>query len=70
MRIFLTGGSGFIGRHLLPLLDRHEVLCLSHSAPSTDTTDAPRTIRGDLNAPASMQTNSIDSGPSAAYTSH
>ncbi len=53
MRIFLTGGSGFIGRHLLPLLDRHEVLCLSHSAPLAGGTDAPRTIIGDLNVPAS-----------------
>ena len=50
MRIFLTGGNGFIGKHLLPLLDRHEVLCLSHSALATDTL---RTIRGDLNTPAS-----------------
>jgi UDP-glucose 4-epimerase len=26
MRILLTGGTGFLGRHLLPLLARHEVI--------------------------------------------
>ena len=29
MRIFLTGGSGFIGRHLISLLRDHDVLCLT-----------------------------------------
>ncbi len=53
MRIFVTGGSGFIGKHLLPLLDRHEVLCLSHAAPMGTYSAAPRTVRGDLNTPTS-----------------
>ena len=53
MRIFVTGGSGFIGKHLLPLLDSHEVLCLSHAAPMASHSAAPRTIRGDLNTPPS-----------------
>jgi UDP-glucose 4-epimerase len=26
MRILLTGGCGFIGKHLLPLLDKHQIL--------------------------------------------
>jgi nucleoside-diphosphate-sugar epimerase len=53
MRIFITGGSGFIGRHLVPLLDRHEVLCLSHAASIESPSASLRTIRGDLNAPNS-----------------
>ena len=54
MRIFLTGGSGFIGRHLLPLLEHHEVLCLSHAAPAPGATPTRRTIAGDLNTPATF----------------
>lgn len=53
MRIFVTGGSGFLGRHLLPLLDRHEVLCLSHETAAHGEKGAVRTISGDLNVPDS-----------------
>jgi UDP-glucose 4-epimerase len=53
MRIFVTGGSGFIGKHLLLLLAGHEVLCLSHATPVESNSAAPRTIRGDLNTPQS-----------------
>jgi len=53
MRIFVTGGSGFIGKHLLLLLASHEVLCLSHAAPVESNNAATRTIKGDLNDPAS-----------------
>lgn len=28
MRIFLTGANGFIGRHLIPLLNRHDLLLI------------------------------------------
>ena len=53
MRIFVTGGSGFIGKHLLPLLASHEVLCLSHAAPVESSSASLRSIRGDLNTPPS-----------------
>lgn len=38
MRVFLTGATGFVGRHLLPaLLDAgHEVVALAHRAAATD----------------------------------
>jgi UDP-glucose 4-epimerase len=52
MKIFITGGSGFIGRHLVPLLDSHEVMCLTREE-SIKSFSAIRTIRGDLNAPIS-----------------
>ncbi|MDX1871087.1 NAD(P)-dependent oxidoreductase [Mycolicibacterium sp. 120266] len=52
MRIFLTGGSGFVGRHLIGRLraDGHTVLALARSASSAATvTDAgAEAVRGDL----------------------
>lgn len=31
MRIFLTGASGFLGRHLIPLLNRHDLLLIGRN---------------------------------------
>ena len=55
MRVFLTGASGFIGRHLLPLLDKHEVACLGHGTAAAAPSAAASTIRGDLNRPDSYR---------------
>lgn len=52
--MFVTGGSGFVGRHLLPLLVAgHEILCLSRAAPASGDAPTLRTIRGDLKDPSS-----------------
>ena len=55
MKIFITGGSGFIGRHLLKLLElgNHNVLCLSHTASIVSSSPTLRTVLGDLNSPDS-----------------
>jgi nucleoside-diphosphate-sugar epimerase len=54
MRIFVTGGSGFIGSYLLPLLvsGGHEVLSLGRGAGMAR---APHALRGDLYEPDSYR---------------
>lgn len=53
MKIFVTGGTGFIGKHLMPLLDGDEVLCLSHSASISNQSATLCSLKGDLNMPSS-----------------
>jgi len=48
VRILLTGATGFVGRHLLPLLaERHEVIALGRTRPDADVAWVER----DLAAP-------------------
>lgn len=47
MRILVTGGSGFIGRHLLPLLERHQLLLIGRSEPRVRLPNATY-VCGDL----------------------
>jgi nucleoside-diphosphate-sugar epimerase len=51
MRVFMTGASGFIGRHVLPLLSQHEVLCLTRDPGRLPALPFARTLRGDLSRP-------------------
>ena len=53
MKIFITGASGFIGKSLLPTLEGHDILCLSHSQPLKSTNCNVKTVTGDLNDPES-----------------
>ena len=51
MRVFITGASGFIGRHVLPLLSQHEVLCLTRDPGRLPALSFGRALRGDLSRP-------------------
>lgn len=57
MKIFLTGGSGFIGRHLIPLLSEsgHEVLALSRNLVVDKASLRVKTLVGNLAAPESYR---------------
>jgi nucleoside-diphosphate-sugar epimerase len=57
MRVFLTGGSGFIGRHLIPLLSEsgHEVLALSRKSVADVASLGVKALVGDLADPESYR---------------
>ncbi len=65
MKIFITGGSGFIGSHLLPLLVRggHEVRCLERS---DGMLGASLVMQGDLYKPDSYREELARFGPDCA----
>lgn len=65
MRVLVTGGSGFIGRHLLPLLVRegHEVLCLSRG---TVMHSGMQILQGDLYEPNSYRVQLENFRPTCA----
>jgi len=48
MKIFITGGSGFIGKHLIPVLAQHELLCLTRSAKDLKSGNSVQYVSGDL----------------------
>lgn len=48
MRVLLTGGSGFIGSHVLPLLDKHDVLSISRNPARLSRVPGVRAIGADL----------------------
>ena len=52
--VFLTGATGFLGRHLLPLLAaEHRVICLARTPPSAAQPNV-EWVRGDLGDPAAL----------------
>ena len=53
MKIFITGASGFIGTNLLPVLGKHDLMCLSHSQLIKNDGQNIKIILGDLNNPES-----------------
>ena len=48
MRIFVTGATGFIGRHLMPLLQEHNVLYLTRSPKRITTWPFATSLVGSL----------------------
>ncbi len=64
MRIFVTGGSGFLGTRMIPGLvsDGHEVFALARSASSDEKLRAlgAMPVRGDLGRPETLSLPSID----------
>jgi nucleoside-diphosphate-sugar epimerase len=59
LKIFLTGGSGFVGQRLIPRLvaDGHGVVALARSPESMELVQraGARAYRGDMTAPLSLQ---------------
>src|SRR5262245_57337116 len=51
MRVVVTGGSGFIGRRVLPLLAQHEVVCLTRDPRRLPQLEFVRALPGDLGHP-------------------
>jgi UDP-glucose 4-epimerase len=52
VKVLVTGGSGFVGRHLVPELARsHEVMCVLRDRSSTEGLDQARVIEADLTDP-------------------
>jgi len=48
MRVLLTGGTGFIGSRVLPLLEKHEVLCLSRDPARLPRRHGMKAVSTDL----------------------
>jgi nucleoside-diphosphate-sugar epimerase len=57
MRILVTGATGFLGRHLLPLLDGHDIFALSrHPASSSIGGSSVNWIEADLSRGPDVRT--------------
>lgn len=62
MRVILTGATGFVGRHLLPLLSPlHEAVCVARDPGALPAAHRAGAVRADLCAPLR-----IDALPAAA----
>ena len=56
MRVLVTGASGFLGRHLMPLLNAHEVVSVVHPGDESQQMEGVRPLPGDLAREGSWQT--------------
>jgi nucleoside-diphosphate-sugar epimerase len=67
MRVFVTGGSGFVGRRLVKRLvdDGHEAVCLSRSGASSAMLDelGAEVLSGDLTNPDSIKGCVLEARP-------
>lgn len=64
MRIFLTGASGFIGKHLLELLQGHDVLCLTRDTEQLRAWPFVTAVQGSLQEPDRWREELKDFGAS------
>ena len=55
MRIFVTGGSGFIGKHLLGVLVEHDLLVLSRHVPKREVVGSVKWIKGEIADPGGWE---------------
>lgn len=64
MRIFITGANGFIGRHLVPLLDKHQLLAIGREQANFSGRNISY-IRANLADPASWEDRLEEFAPEA-----
>ena len=63
MRIFVTGGSGFIGKHLLGVLVEHDLLVLSRHVPKREIVGQVKWIKGEIAHPGGWEKELIQFDP-------
>ena len=64
MRILLTGGCGFIGKYLLPLLDKHQTLMVGRR-DFESSQDNVSYVRGNLSSLSELEEKIVAFSPEA-----
>lgn len=60
---FVTGGSGFIGKHLLEVLVEHDLLVLSRHVPKREVVGSVKWIKGEIADPGGWDKELIQFDP-------
>ena len=64
MRILITGGTGFIGRHLVPLMNQHQLMLIGKQKVSFDQSNL-QYLNADLTVPEKWKKQVINFSPNA-----